>query len=176
MAGVKDVLAEAKKHIGYVEGKGKDNIFGKWYGINHTAWCAQFVSYVFNHAGLGKLVAAQSAKGFLSCGAGIQFFKKHKAWLPVAKAVPGDVVFFDWDHDGSQDHVGIVVKNDPKTKTVHTIEGNTSATNHSNGGCVQAKVRNYSNIMGVGRPAYPVPAAPEAPAVPHAAGEGPVAA
>lgn len=157
------LLAEAKKHIGYVEGANKDNIFGAWFGANHTAWCAEFVSYCFAHSGAGALIAnAQTPKGFSSCGKGIAFFKAHKAWLPAVEAKAGDVVFFDWDHDGEQDHVGIVVSNDPKTKTMHTIEGNTSDTNHSNGGIVQAKVRNYGVIMGVGRPAWPVvkPVAP----------------
>ena len=39
-------------------------------------------------------------------------------------------------------------------KTIKTIEGNTSDKSHSNGGTVQAKTRNWSVIMGVGRPAY----------------------
>jgi LysM repeat protein len=155
------VIAEAKKHLDYVEGKNKDNMFGAWYGMNHVAWCAEFVSYCIAHAGGVALIkGAQSDKGFASCGAGIKFFKSKKAWFKVADAKPGDLCFFDWDHDGSQDHVGIVVSNDPKTKTLHTIEGNTSDTNHSNGGTVEAKVRNYSVIMGVGRPAYAVAAAP----------------
>lgn len=150
------VIEEAKKHVGYVEGKNKDNIFGKWYGANHSPWCAAFVSYVLNHAGFGKLIAgAQTAKGFNSCGSGIAFFKKHHAWHPVKDAVKGDLVFFDWERDGEQDHVGIVVRNFPEKKQVETIEGNTSDVSHSNGGTVQRKIRNYSVIMGVGRPKYP---------------------
>ena len=126
-----------------------------------------------NMSGAGALIkGAQTDKGFSSCGMGIAFFKKKKAWLPVEQAKAGDIVFFDWNHDGEQDHVGIVVSNDPKTKTVHTIEGNTSDTNHSNGGIVQAKVRNYSVIMGVGRPAWPVAAPAAAPAAP-VAGDAP---
>lgn len=155
MATPRDLIDEAKKHVGYVEGPHKDNIFGKWYGSNGTPWCAAFVSYCLNHIGAGALIkGAQTAKGFNSCGSGIAFFKKHKAWLPVAEAKMGDLCFFDWDHDGEQDHVGIVVKNDPAKKILYTIEGNTSDTNHSNGGTVQQKVRNYGVIMGVGRPDY----------------------
>lgn len=151
------VIAEARKHLGYVEGPNKDNIFGKWYGANHTAWCAEFVSYCINKAGHGNLIAgAQSPKGFASCGAGIKFFKAKKAWFPVEQAKGGDLAFFDWDHDGSQDHVGIVTGIDLKKKMVKTIEGNTSDTSHSNGGVVQEKWRSFSVIMGVGRPAYPV--------------------
>lgn len=151
------LLAEAKKHLGYVEGHGKDNMFGKWYGMNGAPWCAMFVSYCMNQSGAGALIAgAQGPKGFASCGAGIKYFKAKKAWLPAAQAKAGDLVFFDWEHDGEQDHVGIVVSNDPKTKTMKTIEGNTSSASQSNGGTVAAKTRNYSVIMGVGRPAWPI--------------------
>ena len=36
--------------------------------------------------------------------------------------VPGDIIFFDWEQDGTADHVGIVeyVEGD----VVHTVEGN----------------------------------------------------
>lgn len=152
---VKDVILEARKHLGYVEKAGKDNIFGAWYGANHAPWCACYVSYVLNHSGYGRLIGgAQTAKGFNSCGKGIAFFKKKKAWYPVAEAKPGDLAFFDWDHDGEQDHVGLVTQVDLKNKKIKTIEGNTSDTSHSNGGVVKEQWRNFSVIMGVGRPDY----------------------
>lgn len=155
MTTARDVIVEAKKHIGFAEGKNKDNPFGAWFGANHVAWCAEFVSYCINKAGGGALIkGAQTDKGFSSCGSGIAFFKKKKAWFDAKHAQPGDLVFFDWNGDGVQDHVGIVVGNYPDKKQLHTIEGNTSDTNHSNGGCVQAKVRDYKFIVGVGRPAY----------------------
>ena len=158
-----DVIKEARKHLGYTEGANKDNIFGKWYGANHTAWCAEFVSYCLNHAGLGDLIkGAQTDKGFASCGKGIEFFKKRNAWHPVQDAIIGDIAFFDWDHDGSQDHTGIVTGIDKAKKLVRTIEGNTSDTSHSNGGVVKESWRNFSVIMGVGRPAYPATPTPEA--------------
>lgn len=151
-----NVVLEARKHLGYVEGPKKDNIFGAWYGANHVAWCAEFASYCINHAGYGATIkGAQTAKGFASCGAGIKFFKAKKAWHKVEEAKVGDLAFFDWDHDGEQDHVGIVTALDLKGKRVKTIEGNTSDSSHSNGGVVQEKWRNFSVIMGVGRPAYP---------------------
>jgi hypothetical protein len=151
-----DVIKHARKHLGYVEGPKKDNFFGKWYGANNAPWCACFVSWALNAAGHGDLVAgAQTKKGFNSCGKGIAFFKKKNAWFPVEQAKAGDLAFFDWDHDGEQDHVGIVTQVDLKKKQIKTIEGNTNDTNHSNGGTVQEKWRNMSVIMGVGRPEYP---------------------
>ena len=150
------VVEAARSKLGYVEGANKDNFFGRWYGANNAPWCACFVSWALAKVKLTHLIAgAQTAKGFNSCGAGIKFFKEKKAWFTVEEAQVGDFAFFDWDHDGSQDHVGIVTAIDLKKKQVRTIEGNTNDTNHSNGGTVQEKWRNFSVIMGVGRPAYP---------------------
>lgn len=163
-----DVIAHARKHLGYVEGKGKDNIFGKWYGANHSPWCACFVSWAVAAGGHPTLLqGAQTQKGFNSCGAGIKFFKSKNAWHPTTEARVGDLAFFDWDHDGSQDHVGIVTDVDLKAKKLKCIEGNTSNKSHANGGVVQEQWRNMSVIMGVGRPAY-VKAEPKAESKPVA--------
>ena len=35
---------------------------------------------------------------------------------------PGDAIFFDWDLDGSADHVGLVIGTDGSR--VYTVEGN----------------------------------------------------
>ncbi|CAB4148828.1 Peptidoglycan binding-like [uncultured Caudovirales phage] len=141
-------------------------IFGAWYGVQ-TAWCAMFVSYCLNHSGNGKTInGAQSKKGYALCSKGIRWFKKKAAWLPVKKAQPGDVAFFDWNHDHDPDHTGIIVKVDLKRKRVLTIEGNTGPKNLSNGGAVMKQWRSMSVIIGVGRPAWPALAAPAAPATP----------
>ena len=41
---------------------------------------------------------------------------------PLGRYGPGDAIFFDWDLDGSADHVGIVVGTDGSR--VYTVEGN----------------------------------------------------
>lgn len=147
-------------------------MFGAWYGVQ-TAWCAMFVSYCLNHSGNGKTInGAQSKKGFALCSKGIAWFKKKQAWFAVGKAKPGDVAFFDWNHDHSPEHTGLIVKVDLKKKRVLTIEGNTGPKNLSNGGAVMKQWRNMSTIMGVGRPAFsgvqvetpaPIPAPTPAP-------------
>lgn len=159
MATAQDVIAEAQKWADkkYKEAPANSNnsLFGAWYGMNHAPWCAMFVSYCMNKAGAGALIAgAQNKKGYASCGYGIKFFKKKKAYFAARDAQPGDHAFFDWNHDGSQDHVGLVVKVDRARKRILTIEGNTGAKNLSNGGMVAKQWRNMSVIMGVGRPAY----------------------
>lgn len=136
-----------------------NSVFGAWYGMNHAAWCAMFVSYCLNKSGNGVTInGAQSKKGYALCSAGIRWFQKKHAWYPVIKAQPGDVAFFDWDHNHSPDHTGLIVKVDVKKKRVLTIEGNTGHSNLSNGGAVMKQWRSMSAIIGVGRPAFPATA------------------
>jgi hypothetical protein len=156
------VVAAAKKYAdqAYKEGTNNDTIFGVWYGMNHQPWCAMFVSKCFDDAGLVKLVAASTKKGFAACDAGYQWFAKNKQVVPVGKAEAGDVVFFNFDKNPTDtEHVGIVVANDPKKGILTTYEGNTSGETHkagsqANGDGVYLRHRAYSLVMGIGRPKY----------------------
>ncbi len=62
---------------------------------------------------------------FAACQSqGIPWFQSHGQWggRDYANIAPGDAIFFDWDLDGSADHVGIVVGTDGSR--VYTVEGN----------------------------------------------------
>lgn len=158
----------------YKEGKNNDSIFGKWYGLNYAPWCAMFVSYCFNKAGAGSLVAAQTAKGFASCSAAVKWFKGKKALIATAKAQPGDIVFMNFTGGKSADHVGICTGIDAKAKVLYCVEGNTvnpdGTGDQVNGDGVYFKTRLYRYIVAVARPNWAaldgVVAAPAAPAVP----------
>ena len=52
------------------------------------------------------------------------WFQSHGQWggRDYANIAPGDAIFFDWDLDGSADHVGLVVGTDGSR--VYTVEGN----------------------------------------------------
>lgn len=136
----------------------KDNIFGRYMGLNHTAWCAEFVSYCFQKGGAGALIEkVQTPKGYVGCSAGIRgMIKKGFKKVPVAQAQPGDIIFFDWDHNHDPDHTGIVLKNLPNKKQVICREGNTSRGDgsRSNGGQVAQRPRNYSVVHAVFRPTW----------------------
>lgn len=153
------VLAAAKKIVdsNYREGENNDTIMGKWFGLNHQPWCAMFVSWCFNEAGLVNLVAAQSPKGFASCNAGLKWFAKNNQIVPVGQAQPGDIVFFNFDADPTTaEHVGLVYSNDGKN--LITFEGNTSGDvkgSQANGDGAFKKTRPYSLIMAVVRPKWP---------------------
>lgn len=163
------MLAVAKFFVdsAYTEGPNNDTVMGKWYGLNHNAWCAMFVSYCFNKSGAGKLIAGvQGPKGYASCSAATRYWNKKKMWIPLAEAKAGDIVFFDWDLNGDPDHTGVVVKNDPKKKIMITYEGNTAPNakgSQSNGDGVYRKERPYKWIYAVVRPKWEnIPAAPAA--------------
>ena len=148
------VIESAVSQLNYEEGTNNNTQFGKWYGLNNQPWCAIFVSWCFNQAGLSDKVAAQTKKGFASCDAGLKWFTRRNKLIPVGQAQAGDIVFFQFDADAEPDHVGIVTSNDNK-KFLRTIEGNTSANNkgsQSNGGGVYKKKRPYATVMAVVRP------------------------
>ena len=149
------VIEIAKAEIGYTEeGKSNDTKYGKWYGLNNNPWCAMFVSWCFDKAGLSKKIAAQNPKGFASCAAGLKWFTKKNKIVPVGQAQSGDLVFFQFDKDAQADHVGICASNDGKGFLM-VYEGNTSSDSkgsQSNGDGVFLKKRSYSLIMGVARP------------------------
>jgi cell wall-associated NlpC family hydrolase len=149
------VLDRAKFEIGYTEKNDNETKYGAWYGVNKQPWCAIFVSWCYDKAGLLDKVAAQSKKGFASCDAGLKWFAKKGKIVPVGEAKEGDIVFFQFDNDAQPDHVGIVEKNMKRLKALKTIEGNTSPNNkgsQSNGGGVYQKKRSYATVMAVVRP------------------------
>jgi cell wall-associated NlpC family hydrolase len=149
-----NVIDVAKSQLGYKETGNNDTIYGKWYGLNNNPWCAMFVSWCFNQAGLSSKIAAQTKKGFASCDAGLKYFIKNNKVIPVGKAQPGDLVFFQFDKDAEPDHVGIVASNDGKS-FLTVYEGNTSSGDkgsQSNGDGVFLRKRAYSLVMGVVRP------------------------
>ena len=143
----------ANSQIGYKEIGDNSTMYGKWYGLDRQPWCAIFVSWCYNQAGLGKNIVAQNKKGFASCDAGLKWFAKRNKLVPVGEAREGDIVFFQFDKDAEPDHVGIVTKNMKRLKTLRTVEGNTSDKgSQANGGAVYAKKRPYSLVMAVVRP------------------------
>jgi cell wall-associated NlpC family hydrolase len=173
------VLALAKHFVDkkYVEGPRKDTIFGKFMGLNFAPWCASFVSYIFQKSGSGNVVRnTQTAKGFVGCTAGINGLKKKGfETVKVTEALPGDIIFFDWEQNKDPDHVGIVLKTNPKKKTITCYEGNTTngmGGSQSNGGGVFKRDRRYAQVSVVIRPKYKAVSAPK-PATPNATGTTP---
>ena len=109
------VVDIAKSQVGNVGGQP----YWSWYGFtSRVEWCACYVSWCYGQMGLSepRFAACQSQ--------GIPWFQSHGQWggRDYANIAPGDAIFFDWDLDGSADHVGIVVGTDGSR--VYTVEGN----------------------------------------------------
>ena len=105
----------AKRQVGNVGGYP----YWSWYGFNsRVEWCACFVSWCYGQMGLSepRFAACQSQ--------GIPWFTSHGQWgaRGYENIAPGDAIFFDWDLDGSADHVGLVIGRDESR--VYTVEGN----------------------------------------------------
>ncbi len=126
----------AKQQVGNVGGYP----YWSWYGFNsRVEWCACFVSWCYNRAGVSepKFAACQSQ--------GVPWFQSRGQWgaRGYENIAPGDAIFFDWDLDGSADHVGIVIGTDGSR--VYTVEGN------SGDACkIKSYDLNYQCIKGYG--------------------------
>lgn len=162
---IKRLIEVAKNEVGYLEkasdrnlesktaNAGRENYtkYGKWYGMNGQPWCAMFVSWCADKAGIGRNIIPAHA----SCTVGIKWFKEHRRWKSRNEYVPcvGDIIYFE---SANSRHVGIVTECDGKK--VYTVEGNTSGdeTMTANGGEVAEKsyLLSYSRIMGYGVPNY----------------------
>ena len=120
--------------------------YWSWYGFNdRVEWCACFVSWCADQCGY---IDSGLISKFSGCVDGANWFKSNNRWHDRNyEPKAGDIIFFDWEGDGTTDHVGIVEK--CENGTVYTVEGNSSDA---------CKQRQYtvgsSNIYGYGVPAY----------------------
>ena len=117
--------------------------FWSWYGFDsRVEWCACFVSWCADQSGL---IESGNVPKFSLCSEGVTWFQGKNKWQSGGTTPSaGMIIFFDWNHDGTSDHVGIVEK--CEGGRVYTIEGNSSD---------QVRQRTYAvdygAIMGYGR-------------------------
>ena len=145
-----DIVPIALQEVGT---KGGDK-YSAWY-VGHAdgvAWCARFVSWCANEAG----ISTDCIPKFQNCNMGIRWFKEkqqytYTSYYGGSEYIPkaGDLIFFAWQHNkNNAEHVGIV--KEVKEDIVYTVEGNT--TN-------MVAERNYplsfKSILGYATPEYP---------------------
>ena len=120
--------------------------YWSWYGFDsRVEWCACFVSWCADQCGY---IESGLVPKFAGCVDGANWFKSNGKWQDrTYEPKAGDIIFFDWEGDGTTDHVGIVEK--CENGTVYTVEGN------SGDACKQRQYAvGSSNIYGYGIPAY----------------------
>jgi len=143
-------LSVAKREIGYAERPTNRTKFGAWYGMDGSPWCAMFVTWC--------VVRAADALHTTTA------FRRGDRWAYVPYVVsaavggryqlsvtstpePGDVVTYDWNGDGTADHIGFFANwVDRGRGTFRAIEGNTSPANNSNGGQVMLRDRDKGEV------------------------------
>lgn len=142
----KKVVNVGRRYLNVTEHPPNSNqtIFNQWYygSMVAGAWCGMYASFIIQKAG------------------GPKWFKY--AYCPNIKAAAlsgyngmhithepqeGDVVLFDWDNDGIEDHVEIFEKwVDRGAGSFKDIGGNTGPSDKSNGGMVMEEIRYMSDV------------------------------
>ncbi|MHB8129960.1 MAG: CHAP domain-containing protein [Mobilitalea sp.] len=137
------IVAVALAEVGYHEGEDNYSKYGKWNGLNYTAWCGSFVTWSAHMAG----VPTTSIKRYANnCMAEVKWFKSVKRWKNSDyKPQPGDIIFIDSAY--KYNHTGLVVK--CEKDIVYTVEGNAKDMVKAKQYSVKDKV-----IIGYGIPKY----------------------
>lgn len=121
-------------------------------------WCCAFIWWLFQKTGLSSLFCGGQKTAY--CPFVVNYAKQHGQWV-TSGYKPGDLFLYDWNGDGTADHIGLCAEWFGYYGT--TIEGNA--------GEKVSRLTRYSNeIMGAYRPAYGednnVPTTPNKPDVP----------
>lgn len=125
--GVGGMLNKARSMLGLHEARdtGAINAITKKSGINSatTPWCAAFAMNLLKDHGvlnLDGLTNRNYCPTIEKWATGKGIYGKPGRYNPK----PGDAVLFDWQRDGTSDHIGIVEK--VENGKVYVIEGNSS--------------------------------------------------
>lgn len=160
---IEDLIAVAMTQRGYTEGNstaghggttggsGNYTKYGAWYGINPGAWCAMFVSWCANQAGISSSIIPKHA----SCDIGMQWFQNNGKWQ-WSKCLGGsytpkrgDIIYFRTNTSVTHDSTHVAIITNASASTIYTIEGNASN---------KCQEKSYSTssayILGYGTPAY----------------------
>ncbi len=134
-----DVVAIARTQLGYVESTDNFRVlndgisirgysrYGAWYGDPYGDWCAMFVSFCLRYAGVDMPLESNVDRWIEKLSAAdTALYHRQGSYIPE----PGQLIFFDWDGDGSCNHVGIVTDvssaGNGSAPRISTIEGNSA--------------------------------------------------
>ena len=158
MATAKKVMSTALQYLGVKEspaGSNKVKFNTDYYGsaVSGSAypWCCTFIWDVFRMAGASQLF--YDGKKTAYCPTVASWGGSAGLTVPINSGRYGDLVLFDWNHDGVADHIALI-EGMKDNGSYLTIEGNTAIGNDSNGGEVMRRVRPQSTICCIIRPKY----------------------
>jgi len=111
--------------------------FTDWYGMVGP-WCAMFATWCWETQGDSPAFVRGSRYAYVpyivSDARSVRY-----GLSTTTSPIPGDLVCYDWEGDGTYDHVGIFESG--TASSWNAIEGNTSTSNQSNGGEVMRRTR-----------------------------------
>lgn len=150
----------AEKQIGTRGAEAK-----KYCGLPSNAnYCDGFVTWLFYKEDVADLFC--NGKKQVYCPDTIVLIRRQMPMLPIYLGLPGDVIFLDWEPNGTPNHIAIVRKRVSDLE-IDTVEGNTSMQNDKGQtiatGVVANKTRPYFipgtnkvQIAGMFRPQFHV--------------------
>ena len=145
------LVSIAEGEIGNNEANGTHQKYLSFLGFGpSTAWCAAFVSWCANEAGIDISIIPHTA----SVSSFLSYFTKQDVFQSITsdyKPVPGDLII--WKAKG-RSHIGIVKEYDQGNDRLITIEGNSS-------NAVRQNIYSFSSleshgVVGFAHPNYPV--------------------
>lgn len=158
MATAEKLLELARSQIGVKESPAGSNkvkyntaYYGREVKGSGYPWCCTFVWWLFREAGASELFFNGAKTAYAPA---LLTYHKKMGQAVSRDYKPGDIIFFDFNGNGTPDHVGICEEWDDAYKYITTIDGNTGEGNEANGGAVMRRRRNVSVICGAYRPAY----------------------
>jgi peptidoglycan hydrolase-like protein with peptidoglycan-binding domain len=139
------ILDAARGELGTLESgnnRGAALKYPQSFGRGAEAWCADFASWVMQRSG-GRMNDPY-------CPSVVNQLKRDGNWKGTSNPQPGDLVLFDWDRDGTADHIGIVERVNADG-SIGTIEGNTENPQTGQEG-VWRRTRSMGTVLGFGNP------------------------
>ena len=138
-----DIVGIATTQVGYGEGGDGYTKYGDWYGLPYSDWCAMFVSWCANQAG----VSTDVFPSFALCSAGADWFISQGRFQYAGSYTPqaGDLIFYS--SYGDIYHVGLVTGSDGYN--VYSIEGNYCEAVYN-----VSYPLSYGDILGYATPNY----------------------
>ncbi len=124
-----DIAGVARTQIGYVETSGNHTKYNYWYyngNDTSAAWCAIFISWCADQAGIPTSIIAKNARasGYTTSNMNSNPFRVPAVSFSNRIPAVGDIAFIDNSGDNNSDHVGIVIGVDGNY--IYTAEGNYS--------------------------------------------------
>jgi hypothetical protein len=110
-------------------------------------WCAGFFHWAYLQAGAVQPYRSASVPKLLG------WYTHRKRVVQPDQVRPGDAVIYDWQRDGTPDHIGLFRRwMTPAHTDFEAVEGNTAVGNNSNGGEVMVRLRYVKDVAAFVRP------------------------